>query len=293
MGKRAFLLSFGVISLVAFGGPALSQETSPTKHLVIQFQDPGPPAIHKVEGKVGADPDLPWLYVPAGVSRPDPSLPFEARLEVPDAECAVYRVKRLAGTEVPPMCVLSVGIAQAAGVICPIDSAYPASVCNKELQNELRFRGLVPGKNYVPGEVIVGFNPSVPKEEAVALFSALGLPFEPHFPCIFHLDCGVISGDIAEHIERLEDSGIVLHTYIRSEDTISVSFNCFATISSAAELLSSIEGLEPDWSTYLEAEKFGVVYVPEAHEFAWIVALEHVPGVTYAEPNYWYDVADQ
>jgi len=293
MKRGVFLSGVAAFSLLLGGHTSFCQESSPSssRHLIIRFRDPGPPAIHSVQARTSDKPHGVWCTIPANISLSEDGFHYKATLEMPDARWGMFRVKRLGSGDSPPLTVSGVEAKEGDGAIFPVDVSYPSLVKNEELMGERRFEGLIPGVDFAPGKVIVGFWQSVSEEEVVALFEAGGLPFESYFPRIFHVSCLVTSGEVPDHIETLMASGIVLRaerTYRYGADVlaITVTFNVRATPAMAEELFESIEGLEPDWSTFLQAEKFGVVYVPEGHEFAWIVALEHAPFSRYAELSY-------
>jgi hypothetical protein len=261
--------------------------------VVLEFYDPGAPAIHVVEGKMGDPARAWWARLLADISSTGEADVYEARLEMPEAKCASFRVRRLDSAEVPDLRILSVRTRPAEGLICGIDVAYANSVTNEEPSGEPRVEGpddpIVQGREeYYPGIVGVLFRQDTSEEEAVALFRGLGLAFEPCFPKRFGLSCRVTSGDVSEHIRGLEESGLVLwaRRAHRSGDDgvwISMMFRVGVTVEMAEELFASIDGVEPDWGSYLEAPKFGEVLVPEGHEFAWCLAMEHHPIITHAE----------
>jgi len=283
--KRALAASgIFLLPMAPIGHSAWGQEPSPKSHFVIGFRDPGPPGIHLVEARLGSDRDDRWVRVPANISL-EADGTFQATTEVADAKCSFFRVARPSGDESGPPGIVSMTLGPAIGVIFPTDVSYPALVRNKELSDLTRFYGLRPGVDYLPGRVVVGFRSWVTEEQAALMLQAAGLSFSLSFPKVFHVDCRVLWGDTAEHIRRLEESGIV-RCVDQREGWLTVNFRANVTVEAADALLSSIEGLGPDWTSYLLSPRYGVVYVPEGSEFAWILALELVPAIAYAEPSY-------
>jgi len=146
--------------------------------------------------------------------------------------------------------------------------------------------------DYVPGKVRCGFTAETTEEDATAVLASTGAPFEVHFLRFLPgLWCRVTSGDVWEHIARLEESDIVHSADLGggpgSGTWILVTFNLRATLEGARELLSSTEGLEPDWESaygfHGEGLKWGVIEVTPGFEFASILALEAHPNIAYAE----------
>ncbi len=292
MRKAALAVSVAFVVLMGGGNFAPCQDTSESRLFVIRFTDPGPPAIHSVQAKMSDNPDAAWSSIPANISLSEDGLHFKATVEVPDVRWALFRVKRLGGDEAGTLSVLDVKQGPANGPLFAVDVAYANAVTNQELSGEPRFMSVGP---FRPGKIGVGFQGYVTEEEAIAFFNAGGLPFEPSFPKVFgHVWCRVVSVDPWEHIARLEEhTDIVMWADWRGTDDsgspmVIVMFNKWATVESVTELLSSMEGLEPDWESMnpFGGPKYGAVYVPEGHEFAWVLALEHFPMISYAEPCY-------
>ncbi len=284
------LLTIGVFSAVICTHRVPCQETA-SRHLVIGFEDQGPPAIHSVQARTSDAPDAIWSSVPANISLSQDGLRYEATVEMPDARWGTFRVKREGGDQVSPVTALQVELRPASGALFAVDVSYANQVGNREFSQTWRFGGLIPGIHFRLGQVVLGFRPYVTNQEAAAFFEAGGLGFELSFPTIFHVECVVISGDISDHVRRLKESGIVLRAEPMpwsSPQRIAVVSGANTSIEEMDELISSIEGLEADWATFLQAEKIGLVYVPEGHEFAWILVLERHPMINYAEPSYIY-----
>jgi hypothetical protein len=290
MNKRVLVVS--VVFVVLMGGVnlALCQDTSESRLFVIRLTDPGPPAIHSVQAKMSDHPNAVWSSIAANISLSVDGLSLTATVEVPDARWGIFRVERQGTDDGGALSVLEVKTAAANGPVFAVDVAYANAVTNDQLWGETRFLFLGP---FAPGKVLVGFQDYVTEEQAIAFFNAGGLRFEPRFPGIFGgVWCRVVSGDPWEHIGRLEErSDIVMWAqWCGRGDAwtwIIVAFNKWATVEAVTELLCSMEGLQPDWESMdpFGGPKYGVVYVPEGHELAWILALEQHPIISYAETS--------
>jgi len=291
MRKGALAVSVAFVVLMGGVNFARSQDTSESCLFIITFTDPGPPAIHTVQAKMSDNPNAVWSSIPANISLSDDGLDFKATVEVPDVRWGIFRVTRQGGEESGTLNVLDVRKAPANGPLFAVDVAYANAVTNEDLSGEPRFMSQGP---FVPGSILVGFHGWVTEEEAVAFFNAGNLPFSPHFPKVFGgVWCRVVSGDPWEHVAKLEEhTDIVMWADWRGRGDawtwIIVMFNKRATVESVTGLLSSMEGLEPDWESMnpFGGPKYGAVGVPEGHEFAWILALEQHAMISYAQPCY-------
>lgn len=301
MKKGALAVSLAFVVLMGTGNPARCQDTSESCLFIITFADPGPPAIHTVQAKMSDNPNAVWSSIPAKISLSEEGLQFNATVEVPDVRWGMFRVTRQARDESGALTVLDVRKAPSNGPLLAVDVAYANAVTNEELSGEPRFQWLTPGVDFSPGRVIVGFQGYVTEDQAIALLNAANLPFSAHFPKVFGgVWCRVVSGDPWEHVARLEEhTDIVMWADWRGRGDawtwIIVMFNKRATVESVTGLLSSMEGLEPDWESMnpFGGPKYGAVGVPEGHEFAWILVLEQHPMITYAQPCYLGHIALQ
>jgi len=309
MGKRIYTAA-GVCLLLRFGCLAFCQEPSQGHHLVMRFRDPGPPAVRQVEAKIGDCSNGEWVWAPARISRTAEAGLFEAAVEMPDAQCAMFRVKRLSDDPVPELQIVATELREATGPISPFDHAFVESYTNDDLRNLPRFQEpAYPGAGkpyaertwyeYVPGYVVPRFlrldlpwpewEPAVSWEEATAVFQAAGLA------CALwpgrswsgrHIWARVVSGDVREHLRRLWESKISAEDW--SQTCIVAEFwspGVTFTEEEIRELLSTMPELEPDWDAvnWESGPLWAVVKVPEYFEFAWIMALEAHPKIGRAE----------
>jgi len=128
------------------------------------------------------------------------------------------------------------------------------------------------------------------------MFSAAGVPFKlsPRFTGYF-VWARVVSGDPYEHVRRLEESEIVRWADWRGrtgwpyETWIEVQFGASATDEQIRELFNTMPELEPDWDAvnWNTGPWWASIQVPERHEFAWIVALEAHPKITWANLSFY------
>ena len=273
-----------LVSLSLFEDRTFSEDPPAPHHLILEFSDDGPPALHQVQAKIAHGLNGQWTWVPANISRSENSALYKATVEMPDVGCAVFRVKRLTPCDPDDLKALAPRLCAAGGPIFPLDQAFIQSCTNddlKDLMGREWYRELVPGVHYAPGHVVVGFADDTDEHDVVALFEAAGVPFNSHFPRMFSVPCVITSGDISHHVRTLEQSAIVLWAQQRG-GMLLVQFNVRATMETAERLLSSIEGLQPQWDRINVAPKWGVVEVEPGSEFAWILALETHPWVRYA-----------
>jgi hypothetical protein len=166
------------------------------------------------------------------------------------------------------------------------EDCYPEDFVSAEMQE------------YLPGDVIVGFNDNVTEEEANLFFESYNLEWESHFPKMFSIwadykpelkdmeGYNVRNNLSQEIVEKDKEDNranyIVLWAEARG-DRILIQFNTRATEETADELLSSFEGLETESPYY--ASKWGVAKVIEGDEQEWIDIFKNESIIRYAELN--------
>lgn len=286
MRQLLHVLAVQWLSLLLGTTPTSPQSRAAARHLVLEFPDVGSPATYRVEAKLGGVLHRQWTWYPASISLCHENSRCQALLPMPDVRCALFRIVDLSD-DGAPFRIVTPRLRPADGLLFPFDSALIEFGTNDDLDDLPRFesyRDMVAGVHYVPGDVIVGFTEDTEEEAAVALFQGAGVPFDSSFPHMFAVQCRVISGTPGQYIEALEESDIVLWADKISSGLI-VQFNVRATVEAARELLSSFGGLAPEWGNIIRAPKWGVIKVDPGKELAWIVALESLPCVRYAELN--------
>ncbi|MDP2896331.1 MAG: hypothetical protein Q8Q12_07205 [bacterium] len=287
MRKAALAVSVAFVILIGGGNLAPCQDTSESRLFVIKFTDPGPPAVHTVLAKTSEAPDKIWAFIPANVRLSEDGLCHEATLEMPDVGWAMFRVKRHATDEAAPVRILGVATRPAENPIFPVDVAFANSVRNDELYHHPRFSSPFGGGPFRPGIVSVGFHADATEEEIRPLFEAGGVRLSAYFPKVSRIWCEVVSGDVSEHVQALEGSGIVKSAEpvpLSDPPRIVVTFSTPILPQAAEEFFLPMDGLEPQWGSSWQYEIDGTVYVPEGYELAWVLALEHFPMIAYAEP---------
>ena len=271
--------------LIGGGNLAPCQDTSESRLFVIKFTDPGPPAVHTVLVKTSEAPDKTWAFIPANIRLSEDGVCHEATIEMPEVGWAMFRVKRDATGEAAPVRILGVATRPAEGPIFPVDVAFANSVRNEELYHLPRFSFPLGGGPFWPGVVSVGFHADTTEEEIRPLFEAGGVRFSAYFPKVYRISCVVLSGDVSDHVEALEGSGIVQSAEpvpLSDPPRIRVTFSSPMPPHVADEFFLSMDGLEPQWGSSWQYEIDGTVYVPEGYELAWVLALEHFPKISYA-----------
>lgn len=284
---RKGALAVSVLFVVLMGGANLApcQDTSESRLFVIEFTDPGPPAVHTVLARTSDAPDKTWAFIPASVRLSEDGLCHEATIEMPEVGWAMFRVKRHATDGATPPKILGIASRPAEGAIFPVDVAFANSVRNEELCHLPRFSFPLGGGPFRPGEVSVGFHADATEEEIRPLFEAGGVRFSAYFPKVSRIWCEVVSGDVMDHVEALEGNEIVQSAEpvpLSDPPRIVVTFSTPILPQAAEEFFLSMDGLEPQWGRSWQYEIDGTVYVPEGYELAWVLALEHFPKISYA-----------
>jgi len=171
IGKRIVVRVAAMCQVLGFAALALCEERAQARHLVMRFRDPGPPAVRQVEAKIGDCSNGEWAWVPAKISRTGQPGVFEATVEMPDAQCAIFRVKRLSSDPVPELQIAATEVRDATGPISPFDHALVESYANDDLRDLPRFQErvqmatgpsksyaeMIPYVDYLPGYVSLGF----------------------------------------------------------------------------------------------------------------------------------------